>query len=572
MFACPSLVPVARAILFSLYLKLSRLFIMVSTISDAEQQDSLHNFTFPGHQVPLRDERAPSASGESTGNAIWISDDDSSDTEDEDDVEDHDLNGSQSGCTTPTTASVVDHLNSMCTKHSETETDAAVRMGVTAVLPPARLEGVQILSHESQMDLSSDPESNQQALPSTTCTPTGDITAGADTASDISSIGPETQASLGASDGELVTKPTGATSELDVMTVALSNEESCHRLQNAPVAPPELTYGPIAATTEVMAQTPLHDSKVRPSAERNDATPAARSSSPRLRLLPESRPEQDQDHKSYSPSDTEPDLLEAESGSLPGARISPPFREGLSRHCCRRTSPHTHMTVQDKDSDADTESSGSEDDLDVQECIHVEEYCLSLPDAPGHDSDSEDDSEELHCRKRRKVPRSPHASACSAPASARSSHQQLSTRRTAQLPKGRRVSVRGSESPAPSQTSSVPSEASTFARFEEWPLSNVFLKRITEGDMTTFQLQFDWTPDPSQPHAERSISHSKEGRGPHKASLSGTRSSGGKWTLEEENKVRTMRQDGCSWAEIQRALPHRSQGTIQVRYSTKLKG
>ncbi|KAJ4029486.1 hypothetical protein NW756_012750 [Fusarium oxysporum] len=545
---------------------------MVSTISDAEQQDSLHNFTFPGHQVPLRDERAPSASGESTGNAIWISDDDSSDTEDEDDVEDHDLNGSQSGCTTPTTASVVDHLNSMCTKHSETETDAAVRMGVTAVLPPARLEGVQILLHESQMDLSSDPESNQQALPSTTCTPTGDITVGADTASDISSIGPETQASLGASDGELVTKPTGATSELDVMTVALSNEESCHRLQNAPVTPPELTYGPIAATTEVMAQTPLHDSKVRPSAERNDATPAARSSSPRLRLLPESRPEQDQDHKSYSPSDTEPDLLEAESGSLPGARISPPFREGLSRHCCRRTSPHTHMTVQDKDSDADTEGSGSEDDLDVQECIHVEEYCPSLPDAPGHDSDSEDDSEKLHCRKRRKVPRSPHASACSAPASARSSHQQLSTRRTAQLPKGRRVSVRGSESPAPSQTSSVPSEASTFARFEEWPLSNVFLKRITEGDMTTFQLQFDWTPDPSQPHADRSISHSKEGRWPHKAPLSGTRSSGGKWTLEEENMVRTMRQDGCSWAEIQRALPHRSQGTIQVRYSTKLKG
>ncbi|RBA12833.1 hypothetical protein FPRO05_14055 [Fusarium proliferatum] len=533
---------------------------MVSTISDAEQQDSLYNFTFPDHQIPLRDERAPSASGESTDNAIWISDDDSSDTEDEDDVEDHDLNGSQSGCTTPTTASVVDHLNSMCTKHSETESDAAARMGVTAVLPPARLEGVQILLHESQMDLSSDPESNQQGLPSTTCTPTGDTTAGADTDSDISSIGPETQACLGASDGELVTKATGATSELDVMTVALSNEESCHRLQNAPVTPSELTYGPIAATTEVMAQTPLHDSKVRPSAERNDATPVARSSSPRLRLLPESRPEQDQD------------LLEAEPGSQPGARISPPFRERLSRHCCRRTSPHTFMTVQDKDSDADTEGSGSEDDLDVQECIHVEEYCPSLPDAPEHDSDSGDDSEELPCRKRRKVPRSPHASACSATASARSSHQQRSARRTAQLHKGRRASVRGSESPAPSQTSSVPSEAGTFARFEEWPLSNVFLKRITEGDMTTFQLQFDWTPDPSQPHADRSISHSKEGRGPHKGSLSGTRSSGGKWTLEEENKVRAMRQDGCSWAEIQRALPHRSQGTIQVRYSTKLKG
>ena len=84
---------------------------MVSTIFNAKQQDSLHNFTFPGHQVPLRNKQAPSASGESTGNAIWISDDDSSDTEDEDDVKDYNLNGSQSGCTTPTTASVVDHLS-----------------------------------------------------------------------------------------------------------------------------------------------------------------------------------------------------------------------------------------------------------------------------------------------------------------------------------------------------------------------------------------------------------------------------------------------------------------------------
>ncbi|KAF5615770.1 uncharacterized protein FTJAE_13238 [Fusarium tjaetaba] len=500
MSACPSLVPAARAILFSLDLQLCRLFIIVLTISDTKQQDSLHIFTSPGHQVPLRNERAPSASGESTDNAIWISDDDSSDTEDEDDVENHDLNGSQSGYTTPTTASVVDHLNSMYTKHSETESDAA-------------------------MVLSSDPESNQQALPPTTYTPTGDTTAGADTDSDILLIGPETQACLGASDGELVTKATGATSELDVVTVALSNEESCYRLQNVPVTPSELIYCPVVATTEVMAQTPLYDSKVRPGAERNDATPAPRSSSPRLRLLPESRPEQGQDHKSCSPRDTELYLLEAEFGSLPAARISPPFH---------------------KDSDADTEGSGSEDDLDVQECIHVEEYCPSLPDSPGHHSDSEDDSEELHCRKRRRVTRS----------------QQLSTRRTAQLPKGRRVSVRGSESPALSQTSSVPSDAGTFARFEEWPLSNVFLKRITEGDMTTFQLQFDWTPDPSQPHDDRSISRSKEGRGPHKGSLSGTRSSGGKWTLEEENKVRTMRQGGCSWAEIRRALPHRSQGTI----------
>ncbi|KAM6527483.1 hypothetical protein FSOLCH5_003553 [Fusarium solani] len=540
---------------------------MVSTISDAEQQDSLHNFIFPGHQVALRDERAASASGHSKDTAICISDDDSSDTEDEDEIDGYDLGNSQSSPTTPTT-SVVDHVDSMCTKHSETESDAAVRMGATQVLSPARVEGVRILSHESQMDFSTDPESNQQALRSTTRTSTGDTTAGADAGSDISSIGPEIQPCLGASGGELVIEATGATSEPDVMIDVLS-DESCQRSQNAPATSSERTYSPIAATLEVMAQTPLHVSEVCPSAERDDATPAARSSSPGLRLLPESRPDQDQDHGSCSPSDTEPDSSEAESGSLPGARMSPPFREGLSRRRFRRTSPHTHTTVQDKDSDADTEGSDSEDGLDVPECIHDEEYFPSLPDAQGHDSG--DDSEELHCRKRRRVSRSPHASARSAPASARSSRQKRSTRRTAKLPRGRRTSVCGSESPAPSQTRSVPSDAGTFARFEEWPLRNVSLKRIIEGDKTTFQLQFAWTSDSTQQHADRSVLHSKGG-GPLKASLSGARSSGGKWTTEEDDTVRTMKQAGRSWAEIQRALPHRSKGTIQVRYSTKLKG
>jgi hypothetical protein len=457
----------------------------------------------------------------------------------------------------------------MRTKHSETESDATARMGDTAISSPAQLEEVQISSHESQMDLSTDLGSNQQALGSTTYTPAGGTAASTNTNFGISSVSPEIQSYLGALNGELITKATGATSELDVMTDALSTGESCHRLQNAPATPSEVTYGAIAINPEVIVQKLLPDSKVCPSAERDDATSAARSSSPGPRRLPESRPDQDQDHGSCSPKDIEPDLLGAESESLPAARMSPPFREGISRRRCRRTSPRTHMTVQDKDSDAETEGSDSEDGLDVQECIYVEEYCPSLRDASG--DDSEDDFEELHCRKRRRVPRSLHASARDTPASARSSRQQRLTRRTAQLPRGRRISIRDSESPAPSQTSSVSSDAGIFARFEEWPLSNVSLKRITEGDKTTFQLQFDWTPDPSQPHADSPGSHSKKYRKPPKASLSATRSSSGKWTLEEDNKVRIMRQDGCSWVDIQRALPHRSQGSIQVRYSTKLK-
>jgi hypothetical protein len=43
------------------------------------------------------------------------------------------------------------------------------------------------------------------------------------------------------------------------------------------------------------------------------------------------------------------------------------------------------------------------------------------------------------------------------------------------------------------------------------------------------------------------------------------------WTPEEEQIVIDMKRDGASWEEIHDVLPHRSTGTIQVRYSTKLK-
>jgi hypothetical protein len=43
------------------------------------------------------------------------------------------------------------------------------------------------------------------------------------------------------------------------------------------------------------------------------------------------------------------------------------------------------------------------------------------------------------------------------------------------------------------------------------------------------------------------------------------------WTPEEDATVLKMKRDGCPWEEIHAALPHRSKGTIQVRYSTKLK-
>ena len=44
------------------------------------------------------------------------------------------------------------------------------------------------------------------------------------------------------------------------------------------------------------------------------------------------------------------------------------------------------------------------------------------------------------------------------------------------------------------------------------------------------------------------------------------------WTREEDAKLGMMKKKGHSWEEIHAALPHRSKGTLQVRYSTKLRG
>jgi hypothetical protein len=44
------------------------------------------------------------------------------------------------------------------------------------------------------------------------------------------------------------------------------------------------------------------------------------------------------------------------------------------------------------------------------------------------------------------------------------------------------------------------------------------------------------------------------------------------FTGEENATLRKMKKEGHSWDEIHAALPHRSKGTLQVHYSTKLKG
>ncbi|KAJ3453287.1 hypothetical protein MRS44_017534 [Fusarium solani] len=153
----------------------------------------------------------------------------------------------------------------------------------------------------------------------------------------------------------------------------------------------------------------------------------------------------------------------------PGSELPPGHesREMLSPRPWR-PNPDRHLEPEYEGSDIDTKGSGSEDGLDVLERVHYEDYCPSPPKFQGHGSRDDSDDEEQHGRKRCRVSRPPHTSVRSTPASARSSRQRRSTRYTTQLPRGRRTSVCGIESPTPSQVRPVPSEASTFlARFEE---------------------------------------------------------------------------------------------------------
>ncbi|KAH7125032.1 hypothetical protein B0J13DRAFT_647188 [Dactylonectria estremocensis] len=386
------------------------------------RQKLRQSFTPPASQavdISPSDKEAPSASRESRHAAIWISDNET-DTEDEDDDEGQDFDNSQS-YTTPTT-SIADHLDSTGTKYSPTQLEAA-----------------------------------------------------ADTSFEVSPTRPESQPCLSVSgEQQLVTEATEATSEPGIIMIdALSDEGSCHGAQSTPTSPSIHTYSPITASPEEMAYMLLYDSEMCLSTSRDDAIPGAHISSPAVRLSPELQQEQDIEYTSCGFSDAEPESSEAESRSPFRAHVSPPSQELPSRRHSRRRSSYIHQTVQDKDSDVDTEGSGSEDGLDVRECVCDEDYCPSPPKVQGSGSEDDNFNDEKHQdHKRRKVSRSPSYSICNAATSARDSRRRRrSIRAIAHSLRERDMLALGLLSLIPSHARSIPSEA---------------IKRITENGKTTF--------------------------------------------------------------------------------------
>ncbi|KAH7153749.1 hypothetical protein DER46DRAFT_510325 [Fusarium sp. MPI-SDFR-AT-0072] len=551
---------------------------MISTTSDAGQHTLLQSFTPPASRavaVSLSDKEAVlSADGKSKGDAIWISSDDDSDTEDEGDDEGQDLDDSQS-CTTPTT-SIADHLDSTSTKHSPTESEAAMGMDTTPAVSLALGEDDLDWTHNSHMGPLADPEPNQQSPYQTNRTSAGDATACTNAGFDISSTSPGSQPHRRVSkEQQLVT---GAISEPDIVMVdALSDERSSGGAQSTPTSPLMHAYSHMAAGLGDVSHTLLHDSEECASTSRDDAISVVHTPSPAKSLSPESQHEQDYNRTSCESSDAESESSEAEPESPFGARLSPlspPSQELSPPRRSRRRSSHAHETVQDKDRDVDTEGSGSEGDFDIPECVRDEDYYPSTNQGHGSGDDSDD---EQHYHKRRKPSRPPYSSVHSTSTSVRHSRRRKRpTRAVAHTLRERDTSAHGLLSPTASHARSVPPDATAFlAQFQEWQLENVSMKRIIENGKTTFQFQFEWPLCANHPHATSVNPHSTHSAATKKTTKRAP-ARRAKYSDDEDNfLIQLKEEEHLGWAEIRRRFaqrfPERGGSSLQVHYCTKLK-
>ncbi|KAH6949374.1 hypothetical protein BKA56DRAFT_596549 [Ilyonectria sp. MPI-CAGE-AT-0026] len=196
----------------------------------------------------------------------------------------------------------------------------------------------------------------------------------------------------------------------------------------------------------------------------------------------------------------------------------------------------------------------------------------------GDDSDSEDQ----RSRKRRKVSRDsadPLRDAAAGVERPRWRRPSLRSRPTQSTCGEKNALASGILSPASSQATSDETEVrAVLASFEEWPLENASLKRITENGKTTFQVQFDWTPCTKHGHASstardrvdlpstRTRSRAKRASAPR-----------AKYTPQEDHLLIELKEgrEMLAWPEIHQrfseAYPGRSIESLQVHYSMKLK-
>jgi hypothetical protein len=138
-----------------------------------------------------------------------------------------------------------------------------------------------------------------------------------------------------------------------------------------------------------------------------------------------------------------------------------------------------------------------------------------------------------------------------------------------------------------SRSHSVIRESELVAEYQEWPFQG-FLKRTRIGNDTTYNLEFKLpcmserlslpmtvesldTGSDQEESVNLATRHKTRSYSKISAATSQQQMKRAPWTPDEDTTLRTMKNQGCSWEKIHAALPHRSKGTTQVRYYTKLK-
>jgi hypothetical protein len=143
------------------------------------------------------------------------------------------------------------------------------------------------------------------------------------------------------------------------------------------------------------------------------------------------------------------------------------------------------------DSRDDTDGNGT--DGDDREC--EEDYQPPLLEGSEGELYEEDDFGPLPSKRRKTVSAIPTTPKTNATQRLRSSGPVSQPREVQSPAHGGKRSSRRSIPSSPSSRASHDGKGAVgavFARFEEWPLENASLKRVTENGMTIFQLQFRW--------------------------------------------------------------------------------
>ncbi|KAH7111544.1 hypothetical protein EDB81DRAFT_671260 [Dactylonectria macrodidyma] len=321
------------------------------------------------------------------------------------------------------------------------------------------------------------------------------------------------------------------------------------------------------------------DMSVSATPSRQNSIPGAGDVSPQRQPSFETPQGQDHETSDRGSEDVEAHVLsEGAPQSSSGARASLSRPLGpITRRRARRQA--VHRLAQDDDdisSDTSNESQGSESHLDRANLRRDKDYYPSHTEAEEMGLEGDQSNGEDQCpRKRRKVSRSSAGSLRNAAASVERPRRGRPSLRSW----GKNSQASGILSPASSQATSDETQVTAvLASFEEWPLENASLKRITENGKTTFQLQFDWTPCTKHGHASSAVRN--------RVDLPSTRTRSGakrasapraKYSSQEDDLLIELKEgrEMLAWPEIHQrfceAHPGRSVESLQVHYSTKLK-